>query len=208
MRLSIGVIDYDVGNIGSVINMLRHLGYCAEPVSKPEEISNYKNIILPGVGSFDEGMKKLNGYGFSSALKDRFAVGDGNILGICLGMQMLGDGSEEGALPGLSLIPGLCVKFKAQEMNNLRVPHMGWTNVVFNRLNSSERQDIVEPQRFYFVHSYYFVPNDNLDILGKSVYGIEFASAINRGKVTGVQFHPEKSHSFGKKFFKEYLCEQ
>ena len=186
----ISIIDYGMGNLGSIQNMLNKLGFESKLESDPDCLKDADSIILPGVGAFDNAMEKLNGSGFSDAIKNFSATG-APVLGICLGMQLLATQSEEGELKGLNLIPGDVVKFKS---DTLKVPHMGW-NVV-NPINDILYSQL-EENRFYFVHSFYYIPEDPNHIAGTTDYGKTFTSSVNRDNVFGAQFHPEKSHKYG-----------
>jgi len=205
--MKVGIINIGIGNIASIKNMLLKLGYDSEYVSKPNNIS-YDWIILPGVGAFDNGVKKLQETGWFSFLKNDDAIlsRKTSLLGICLGMQLLTEGSEEGCLEGLNLIPGYFKKFSFENSDKkYPVPHMGWDEVKFNapleRLNCTE----YGLSRFYFVHSYYYNNIDTKYVMGTTNYGFDFVSAINDMNIYGVQFHPEKSHQFGKSLFKELI---
>ena len=200
---TIVIIDYGVGNLGSVANMLKKVG--ARKVifsSDPYEIASANKVLLPGVGSFDHGMKRLNDLGISDALKTLVLRDDSLLMGICLGMQLLTEGSAEGKMPGLGFVPGKASLFPNQQ--GLRVPHMGW-NVVNPQKLSFLLQNLPAESRFYFVHSYYVSCSDNKDILCSTHYGHEFVSAFQRGNVIGCQFHPEKSHRFGIQLFKNFV---
>ncbi len=194
----ISVVDYGMGNIGSISNMLKKIGVASTIISNPNLLNQAQKIILPGVGSFDNAMTKLNNSGFSDAII-RSANDGVPILGICLGMQLLSTNSEEGVLPGLNLVPGQTKKF--QSTNNLRVPHMGW-----NIVNVRDKQvyDGLDENKFYFVHSYYFNPANPDHIIGMTNYGIEFCSSVRKENIFGVQFHPEKSHKFGMQFLRNF----
>ncbi|MGW9156988.1 imidazole glycerol phosphate synthase subunit HisH [Microbacterium sp. NPDC055665] len=189
----ITIVDYGVGNIGSLINMSRRIGQEAELSADPEQIASAERLLLPGVGAFDTATDKLRSGGFDAAIHD-FARTGRPLLGICLGMQLLLDSSEEGTSAGLGLIPGGSVRF--DDSGGIRVPHMGW-----NQLTVRKPAAIVEGlptnRRFYFVHSYRVVVSDERDELARSDYGGEFTSMVQRENVTGAQFHPEKSHAFG-----------
>lgn len=202
----VGIIDYGVGNIGSIANMLKKIGYSdIKMVRTVDDIRAADKYILPGVGSFDAGMKLLNESGMREELDLQILQAKKPILGICLGMQMLGRKSEEGALSGLGYIPFECKKFQLDD-KGLKVPHMGWDYVELFRRDSI----VVNPKdnlRFYFVHSYYAICDNQEDILMKCQYGIEFDAAVNHGNVYGVQFHPEKSHGFGKWLLKNFVEE-
>jgi glutamine amidotransferase len=194
----ITIIDYGMGNIGSIVNMLKKLGIKAQTSSLLEEVLSAEKLILPGVGAFDNAMEKLNGLGFSKVICNKAAEGI-PILGICLGMQLLGTSSEEGMMPGLNLIPAKIRKF--QSIDKLRVPHMGWNLV---DPVDPELYRNLEQNKFYFVHSYYFDPDEDKDIAGTTNYGIRFTSSVRRGNIWGVQFHPEKSHKFGMQFLRNF----
>lgn len=189
------IVDYGVGNLNSVQNMLRKSKADSIISNDAQEILNAERIILPGVGAFDSAMQKLNDMKLADVIKTRARNG-GKILGICLGAQLLLNGSDEGKLPGLGLINGWCRKFDAAQIAPLKVPHMGWTEIKFTKPNDLSVALEVNP-RFYFVHSYHMTCETREDVLATSVYGHEFVCAVNRRNVSGVQFHPEKSHQFG-----------
>ncbi len=188
------IVDYGIGNLASVQNMLRKAGADARISRDPNEILSAEKIILPGVGNFDHGMKMLNGSGLRDAL-DKFALELCRpVLGICLGAQILGKGSEEGCMTGLGWIDMTCKRLP--DMLGLKVPHMGWNHVAMSR--SSMLLDSAEADaRYYFVHSYYMECVDATDVVGTSMHGIEFTSAVQRSNIFGTQFHPEKSHRHG-----------
>lgn len=192
----ISVVDYGVANLGSMLNMLRKVGVDAERVGTPEGLAAARKIVLPGIGAFDQGMAALVERGLVETLC-RKVVEDGvPILGVCLGMQMLGNGSEEGQATGLGLIDATCRRFRPPEGALLKVPHMGW-NTISPRRSSPLLDGLDEPSRFYFVHSYHLVCSDPADELAYSRYGDDFTSVVAHGNIYGVQFHPEKSHRFG-----------
>lgn len=189
----ITIVDYGVGNIGSLINMFRRIGQEAELSADPDRIVAADRLLLPGVGAFDAATEKLAVGGFDEAIRGHARTGR-PVLGICLGMQLLLDSSEEGVSQGLGLIPGRSVRF--EEDRGRRVPHMGW-----NQLDVRKPAPLVDglpaDHRFYFVHSYRVAVADDRDELARSDYGGEFTSMVSRDNVTGAQFHPEKSHAFG-----------
>lgn len=189
----ITIVDYGVGNIGSLVNMFRRIGRTAELSSDPDRIAEADRLLLPGVGAFDVATEKLRSSGFDDAIRAQARTGR-PLLGICLGMQLLLDSSEEGTSKGLGLIPGQSIRF--DDSAGLRVPHMGW-----NQLDVRKPAPLVEglsqAHRFYFVHSYRVVVADERDELARSQYGGAFTSMVTRENVTGAQFHPEKSHAFG-----------
>jgi len=197
------IVDYGMGNLGSIQNMLKAVGVKSRVSSDSKIVLEAEKLILPGVGAFDSAMERINGSGLREIL-DRKALDDKvPILGICLGMQLLTRGSEEGALPGLGWIPGDTKRFP--RIDDLKVPHMGW-NLVRNTSSSKLTKDLGEEARFYFVHSYAVSVDDQRNSILKTSYGIEFDSAIEKDNIMGVQFHPEKSHRFGKALFKNFAA--
>jgi glutamine amidotransferase len=195
----ITIIDYGMGNIGSIANMLKKVGVKSQTTGSPSELADARKIILPGVGAFDNAMNKLNELQFSEVIRNKAEKGT-PILGICLGMQLLGTSSEEGVLPGLNLIAAKIRKF--QTTGKLRVPHMGWNRV---EAIDKEMYSNLEENKFYFVHSYYFDADEESDIAGVTEYGIRFTSSVRRKNIFGAQFHPEKSHKFGMQFLKNFI---
>lgn len=198
------VVDYGAGNIGSVLNMIKKAGGQAMASANIFDIQNASKLLLPGVGSFDNAMDKLERLGLVEPIREKAKSGT-PMLGICLGMQLLSFGSEEGTKAGLGLIPGRVRRFKFDDKEPLlRVPHMGW-----NQVAASKKHPLTEglenDARFYFVHSYHYECEDPADELFKTHYGYDFSSGIQRGNIMGVQFHPEKSHRFGMQFFKNFI---
>lgn len=199
----IAIVDYGLGNLGSILNMLKLIGEKAIITSDIEKIGNADKIILPGVGSFDMGMKNLKERGLVQVVK-KHAESNKPILGICLGMQLLGRKSEEGQEKGLGLIPFDNVKFKFDPGYDLKIPHMGWDVVEFKK-NIPLLEDIEGKQRYYFVHSYHAVCDKEDNIMMTCDYGYNFAAAVCNGNICGVQFHPEKSHDFGMRIFENFV---
>ncbi|MGH9308830.1 MAG: imidazole glycerol phosphate synthase subunit HisH [Vicinamibacterales bacterium] len=192
----IAVIDYDVGNVGSIANMLKKAGAEAEITADPERIERADKVVLAGVGSFDTGMQKLRQRGMVDLLNRKVRDGGTPLLGICLGMQFFGRGSEEGSEPGLGWLRAETVRFKLPPESRLKIPHMGWNALdLAPAVNGSH--GIAADARFYFVHSYHLVCEDESDVFARTTYGYPFVSAVRRGNIFGVQFHPEKSHRFG-----------
>lgn len=189
----IGIIGYGLGNIGSLKNMFQRIGQEAQLVTEPDKLQEVDRLVLPGVGAFDAGARRLAQSGFSDAIQD-FAKSGRPVLGICLGMQLLLDGSDEGAGAGLGLIPGKSVRFESRQA--IRVPHMGWSQLEESK-PSLLLADLPQDHRFYFVHSYKVVLENQTDELASSNYGGSFTSMVERENVVGAQFHPEKSHAFG-----------
>ena len=190
----IAILDYGLGNLGSISNMLKVIGEKSKITNDVEIIRKSDGIILPGVGAFDAGMSKLNESGLTDVIKEEAGKGK-PILGICLGMQLLGNRSEEGSMSGLSLIPFECKKFNFVD-KSLKIPHMGWDIVDFRKQHPL-LEGLTGQQRYYFVHSYYAVCENSDNVLMTCDYGIEFACSVVKDNVMGVQFHPEKSHDFG-----------
>jgi len=194
----IGIIDYGMGNVGSIFNMLRVLGVESKICFNTQMLMNCDKIILPGVGSYDNAINNLQSRGFIDVIIKKVEKGD-LFLGICLGMQLLGSQSDEGKSKGLNIIPGKVLKFPPDQ--KFKVPHMGWNLVSYNNNSLSEN---LEGNRYYFVHNYYFIPKDSSHILGQTNYIIDFVSCIKRDNVFGVQFHPEKSHKYGMNLLKKF----
>jgi len=199
----ITIIDLGLGNIGSIHNMLGRLGEKATVASSLSEISMATRLILPGVGAFDYAMSELQGNGMRDLLRVKVLEQKVPILGICLGMQLLANISEEGRLEGLGYIPGRAVKFKFDASYNLKVPHMGW-NTIQVVDDSPLFAGFEQNPRFYFAHSYYVVCDEASDVAAISDYGITFSSSVRRDNIYGVQFHPEKSHKFGMRLLSNF----
>jgi glutamine amidotransferase len=198
----IKIIDYGMGNVGSIGNMLLRLGGRFQIVDNPEGLRGASLVILPGVGSFDNAMSKLRVLGFVSAVEDYLQIENVKLLGICLGMQLLFEKSEEGAEEGLKLIPGEVIKFFPTS-DNVKIPHMGWNHVKQVR-NGTLLDGVLEDSRFYFVHSYHVACNDQW-VIGKTAHGYTFPSVVCKGNVYGVQFHPEKSHRYGLALLRSFV---
>lgn len=197
----ITIVDYGMGNLGSIQNMFKRIGACASITSNLEQIERASKLLLPGIGAFDGAMQRVNESGLRDALDRKALVERVPILGICLGMQLLTRSSEEGRLPGLGWIAASTRRFPA--MPGLKVPHMGW-NVVTPTRQSELTKDLPEEARFYFVHSYCVSVDDEQYSILKANYGITFDAAIQHGNIYGAQFHPEKSHKFGMQLVKNF----
>jgi glutamine amidotransferase len=191
----IGVVDYGVNNVGSVLNMFRKIGAPAILVRTPDELASASAIVLPGIGAFDAGITNLRELGLFDAIRARVLETRVPILGICLGMQLLGSGSEEGDLPGLELVPATARRFAFERAAaGLKIPHMGWNATTC--LDADLFHGLDAP-RFYYVHSYHVVCEEPADVAARCTYGIPFTAAVRREHVMGTQFHPEKSHRYG-----------
>jgi glutamine amidotransferase len=194
--MSVLIVDYGLGNLWSVKNAFEFVGAEVTVSANPAEVAAANCLVLPGVGSFGTGMHNLRTRGLDAALNEAVLEQGAHIMGICLGMQLLADGSEEApGVQGLGLISGQVMKFRD---NSLRLPHMGFNAVVPVGVDSNFFQCAEGGMLdFYFVHSYCFVPNNESHVLTRTNYGGEFVSAVQKGNIIGVQFHPEKSQSNG-----------
>jgi glutamine amidotransferase len=193
--MTIGIIDYGIGNIGSLLNMFRKLDLDAQVVSFPDDLSKCSRLVLPGIGAFDQAMSELTRRRMADSLGQYVQSGN-PLLGICLGMQLLVESSAEGKLPGLGYIKGSCRRLAPPAELGIRVPHMGWNYIAPNQ-DSSLFAGFGNLERFYFAHSYYVECQLASNVLAWTSYAGEFASMIIQDNIVGVQFHPEKSHVFG-----------
>ena len=200
----ITIIDYGMGNLGAIHNMFKKIGIQSLISSNQKDILAATKLILPGVGAFDNGMKNLREMNLIDLLNRKVLEERTPILGICLGMQLLTKTSEEGSLPGLGWIDGDTIRFRFNDTDTtmLKIPHMGW-NLVEQKKESPLFSNMYDEPCFYFVHSYHVVCRDE-DILSKTQYGIDFVSSLQKDTILGVQFHPEKSHKFGMKLFRNF----
>lgn len=198
----ISIVDYGMGNLGSMLNMLKRIGVEARIEADPIKLSDSSKLILPGVGAFDAAMSRISGVpGLRSLLDNKVLVERVPVLGVCLGMQLLTDGSDEGELPGFGWIPASTRRIPKSPQ--LKVPHMGW-NVARPTVSSRLTAGIDTESRYYFVHSYAVHVKDPEHSLMRTYYGLGFDSAIGRDNIYGVQFHPEKSHRFGMQLLKNF----
>jgi glutamine amidotransferase len=198
----IAIIDYNMGNLASVYNALVSIDTKADIVSDPHKLKNYSKIILPGVGAFKDAIKSLKTTGMDKSIKE-FVKTEKLVIGICLGMQLLFDNSEEfGHTEGLGIIPGKIVSFDKKKMkkDEKKVPHVGW-NKVFTKNN--KLFDTLDDPYLYFVHSFHAVTDDKY-VIGTTSYGYNFTSVVQKDNVYGFQPHPEKSHNSGIQILKNF----
>lgn len=201
LKQNIVIVDADFGNIESIENAIKHLGYNFKSLKNVSNLDNYTHLILPGVGSFNAASKKLQSSGWFDTIK-KFASTSKPILGICLGMQLLFETSDENGLSqGLNFFKGHCKKFISQ--NNFPLPHIGFNFVKHN--NSKIWDNIPNPSPFYFIHNYRIKQIDELATVSKTTYGEQFISFIEKKNIFGAQFHPEKSHRVGLKLLKNFI---
>lgn len=200
------IVNSGVGNVRSVANMLKQIGVDSLISNQPAEVARAEAVILPGVGSYDAAVRRFRQTGIKEVLDAKVGEGMTPILGICMGMQLMGDYSEEGDEPGFGWIGGGLKRFDplAGGATRLRVPHMGW-NLVHPEPDVPLFAGLDQTPRYYFDHSYYFVPTNSADYGARAIYGVEFAACVRKGPLFGVQFHPEKSHRFGLKLLFNFI---
>lgn len=200
----ITIVNYGLGNIQAFVNVYKRLHIPVAIATKKEELSGASKLILPGVGAFDHAMQRLNDSGMRASLDDAVLNKKVPILGICVGMQMLAEASDEGTLPGLGWIPGRVRGFNSlPQLADLPLPHMGW-NDVNPVANCSLFAGLESDARFYFLHSYFFECRDKKHSIANAVYGLDFSCAVASENIYGVQCHPEKSHHFGVALLKNF----
>lgn len=200
----ITIIDYGVGNVQALANIYKRLEIPCVQAKSAAELAGASHIVLPGVGAFDWAMARLQASGMREALDELVQVQQKPVLGICVGMQMMAGGSDEGQLPGLAWFDAHVRRFdETRFTSRTHLPHMGWNDVEPERPCDLLRE-LGEEARFYFLHSYYFAARDQTDILATTMYAERFACAVRRGNVYGVQFHPEKSHGWGIQLLKNF----
>lgn len=196
------IVDYKVGNLGSIQNMLKKIGCPSTITSDSEKIQAAQKLILPGVGAFDSGINSLKEHNLWNVLNDKVLKQKTPVLGICLGMQLLCNGSEEGKEQGLGWIDADVVRFKPNA-KQYKIPHMGW-NHISRPKESRLFQDMYHDPKFYFVHSFFVKANDQSSI-GEATYEVTFDAALEKDNILGTQFHPEKSHKFGMKLLENFV---
>jgi glutamine amidotransferase len=209
--MRVGVIDYGVGNLGSVLRTLEELQVKSTLISRAIDLHNVDSLILPGVGSFSNCAKLLNNDGWAHALQDEVCAGTKPLLGICLGMQLLATSSMEGidevespSTLGLDFISGRVESLQSLGCD-LRIPHIGWNEVTSHTANNGLFDGIPNGTDFYFVHSYAFVPDDSSHVLATTDYGVQITAAVRRGHIWGTQFHPEKSSRAGFQLLSNFI---
>lgn len=197
------IIDYGVGNVLAFANVFTRLNVPFAIAKCPEDLTKATKLVLPGVGSFDFAMQTLNASGMRAELERLVVLEKIPVIGICVGMQMLANSSEEGDLPGLGWIKGTVRQFRFDKKMNLTMPHMGW-NDVKPSVSSPLFRGLETESIFYFLHSFYFDAEESQNVLSLSHYGFDFHSAVWKDNIFGVQFHPEKSHSYGHTLLKNF----
>lgn len=199
----VAIIDYGMGNVGSVKNALTFLGVDSVISHTRADLESASHLILPGVGAFGDGMRKLKALNLIPILEHEVLKKKKPFLGICLGMQLLAEEGEEGGLTrGLGWIPGRVRRFRVAE-GTFRVPHVGWNDIHLS--GAAPLFDTISPQIFYFVHSYFLAPRDSVAVIATCEYGETFAAAVSKDTVAGVQFHPEKSQRAGLTLLRNFL---
>ncbi|ATF91968.1 imidazole glycerol phosphate synthase subunit HisH [Cedecea neteri] len=200
----IKIIDYGIGNIQAFLNVYKRLGISADVARSKEDIKDSTHLILPGVGAFDRAMTLFNESGMRESVECRVLEDNIPVIGICVGMQMLANSSDEGTMAGLGWIPGRVRSFSSHNSSaNLPMPHMGWNDVIENK-KSPLLEGFVSNPRFYFLHSYYYECEDDNDVVASASYGHNFNCVIGRNNIYGIQCHPEKSHSSGYQLLKNF----
>lgn len=198
------ILDYNAGNLRSVVKKVERIGATCVVSGEPAEVAKADKIIMPGVGHFGNAVAYLKETGLFDALNETVQIRKTPILGICLGMQLMAEYSEEGQAHGFAWVKGKIQKFQVSDPVSFKVPHMGWNTVQFNKesiLNKGLEQD----PSFYFVHAYHLSEADPADILHETVYDYSFVSAVEKAHIFGVQYHPEKSHETGERLMRNFI---
>lgn len=202
----IQIVDYGVGNIQAFLNLFKSLNIEASKVTTSAELLSAPKIVLPGVGHFDHAMHSLNQSGMRGTLDSLVLEKKIPVIGICVGMQMLADSSEEGILSGLGWVPGRVKSFANHPLSqNLPMPHMGWNDVVPTTHNTLLSKGFEDFTQFYFLHSFYFDAQDKSNVAATANYGFDFDVLVSRGHIHGIQCHPEKSHHWGAQLLKNFV---
>lgn len=195
-------MDYGIGNVFAFCNIYKrfNINFCI--ARKIDDLKCAKKLVFPGVGSFDHAMECFDGSGLRPVVEELVLGENMPILGICVGMQMMANSSEEGQVTGLGWVPGCVQHFPCEQSNSLPLPHMGWNKIRLQR--SSLFHGMIREPEFYFLHSYFFKCHYDSNIIAQSSYGTDFACSVNKNNIYGVQFHPEKSHQNGEKLLKNF----
>ena len=202
----IHIVDYGVGNIQAFFNLFKRLGVDAQRVCTPDALAGTTHLVLPGVGHFDHAMQRLNDSGMRPRLEELVLGSHVPVVGICVGMQMLAQGSDEGVLPGLNWVPGRVRSFASHHKSaDLPMPHMGWNELQPNAGAKLFARGFDDAPQFYFLHSYYFDAQDKRDVAATAHYGTDFDAVVARGHIHGIQCHPEKSHHWGEQLLKNFV---
>lgn len=198
------IVDYGLGNVGAFLNMFKRMNVPAKAARTSAELAEAQRIVLPGVGAFDHALELLAASGMQPVLEAKVQQEKVPVLGVCVGMQIMADASEEGSAKGLGWVPGTVRDFRAMPtLDQLPLPHMGWNDI--EPVSATKLFEGLEnDSRFYFLHSFYYECEDEADRAAMATYGSPFACAVQRGNVWGVQFHPEKSHHFGAMLLKNF----
>jgi glutamine amidotransferase len=201
----IGIVDYGVGNTQAFMALFQELGIPAERASTSSSLDRASRLILPGVGHFDNAMDRLNNSGLRSKLEELVLERGVPIMGVCVGMQMLAEGSDEGMLPGLGWVPGWVRSLAGNpDISGLALPHMGWNDLQPKQEVQLFSRGFEGSPQFYFLHSYYFDASNRNDVVATTHYGIDFDSVVSNKHIHGIQCHPEKSHYWGKQLLKNF----
>jgi glutamine amidotransferase len=202
----IRIVDYGVGNIQAFMTLFKQLGLQAERAHTPEALVGATHLVLPGVGHFDHAMQRLNDSGMRPSMERLVLEQQVPVVGVCVGMQMLAEGSDEGRLPGLNWVPGRVKAFANHpQTTQLPMPHMGWNTLAPKSGAALFAQGFDNTPQFYFLHSFYFEATDRQDVAATANYGMDFDAVVSRGHIHGVQCHPEKSHHWGAQLLKNFV---
>lgn len=201
----IGIIDYGVGNIQAFMTLFKRMGLDAQRADTVVALKDATRLVLPGVGHFDHAMERLNESGLRPTLEELVFDANVPVVGVCVGMQMLADGSDEGVLPGLGWIPGRVRAFASHPKTaQFPMPHMGWNDLKHIKGAKLFSRGFEDAPQFYFLHSFFFDAEDKSDVAATAHYGIDFDAVVSRGHIHGVQCHPEKSHHWGVQLLKNF----
>jgi glutamine amidotransferase len=202
----IRIVDYGVGNIQAFLSLFKRMGVDARRADNSAALADATRLVLPGVGHFDHAMQRLNDSGMRPKLEELVLAAHTPVIGICVGMQMLGRGSDEGSLSGLNWVPGRVRAFASQPQSaGLPMPHMGWNDLEPRAHSKLFSKGFENGARFYFLHSYFFDADDKSDVAATADYGVKFDAVVSHGHIHGVQCHPEKSHHWGEQLLRNFV---